>query len=240
MVNMKTLTFRSFSDELAGFLWPEEDDKQRGKRRRILFAATELFIQLGSRKTTIDAIAKQAAIAKGTIYLYYGNKAEIVLHAIGLEKLNHLKQLVKHIGEDLSPKDILRTYIVVAVVMSRQMPLTASLLRGDQEISFAMQEVDDQLKVLVEQKRVGTLSGLLDDATNHQLPRTRLKALSLSLDRLLNSVFLSTNVFSVEMSPIKYAENLAAMLIDGLINANDQRPSDALKPLYKELSKKIP
>ena len=68
MVNMKTLTFRSFSDELAGFLWPEEDDKQRGKWRRILFAATELFIQLGYRKTTIDAIAKQAASAKGTIY----------------------------------------------------------------------------------------------------------------------------------------------------------------------------
>jgi AcrR family transcriptional regulator len=240
MVIMTTGKFESFSNDLEAFVWPAEDQKQQAKRRRILFAASELFIQLGYRKTSIDAIAKRAALAKGTIYLYYGNKAEIVLHAIALEKLTHLKQLVEHIRDDLTPEDVLRTFIVVAVVMSREMPLTASLLRGDQEISFAMQEVAEPLKVAVGTMRIGAVLELLDDATNHELSRTRLKILSHTLVDLLNSVFMSPHTLGAEIPPIKYAQNLADMLIYGLVNSNDRQSSDALKPLYKKLSKRSP
>ena len=229
--------FHSFSLDLEAFVWPAEDKKQRRKRERILLAATELFIQLGYRKTSIEAIAKRACLAKGTIYLYYGNKAEIVLHAIALEKLAHLRQLLENLRDDFTAEEVLRTFIVVAVVMSREMPLTASLLRGDQEIAFAMQDVDERLQLRLGKMRIDAVSNLIDDATHHELTKPRLKMLSHTLVDLLNSVFLSQHTLGTGISPIKYAHNLADMLVGGLVNANKHQASDALQSLYKKLSK---
>jgi AcrR family transcriptional regulator len=45
-----------------------------GKREAILGAALELFGRYGYRRTSIDDIARQAGIAKGTVYLYVENK----------------------------------------------------------------------------------------------------------------------------------------------------------------------
>jgi len=238
MVIMNIGKFQAFSDELEAFVWPAEDNKQQLKRQRILFAATERFIQLGYRKTSIESIAKQAGLAKGTIYLYYNNKAEIVLHAIALEKLTHLQQLIEHISDNLSPRDSLRTFIVVAVVMSRQMPLTASLLRGDREILFALQEVDEQLKESVGRMRINMVLDLLDDATDHELPRARLKALGHTLVDLMHSIFLTQHTYVAEIPPIVYAQNLANMLIDGLLNTKNQSSPDSLQPLFKGLSER--
>jgi len=45
-----------------------------GKREAILGAALELFGRYGYRRTSIDDIARQAGVAKGTVYLYVENK----------------------------------------------------------------------------------------------------------------------------------------------------------------------
>jgi len=45
-----------------------------GKREAILVAALELFGRYGFRRTSIDDIARQAGVAKGTVYLYVENK----------------------------------------------------------------------------------------------------------------------------------------------------------------------
>jgi len=240
MVIMTNSKFQSFSDDLEAFVWPDEDQKQRNKRQRILKGATELFIRLGYRKTSVDAIAKQAGLAKGTVYLYYSNKSEIVLHAIALEKSAYLRQLVEHISEGLSPGDVLRTVIVIGVVMSREMPLTASLVRGDNEIAIALAEVDEPLKSAIGKMQYDAILELLDDATHHELKRTQLKILSQTLVDLLNSVFLSQHIWNSEIPIIKYAQTLADMLVDGLVNTNEQHSSESLRPLYNNLTKRFP
>jgi AcrR family transcriptional regulator len=45
-----------------------------GKREAILQAALELFGRYGYRRTSIDDIARQAGVAKGTVYLYVESK----------------------------------------------------------------------------------------------------------------------------------------------------------------------
>jgi AcrR family transcriptional regulator len=44
------------------------------KSARILKAALDLFIRYGIKRTSIDDIAREAGIAKGTLYLYYKSK----------------------------------------------------------------------------------------------------------------------------------------------------------------------
>jgi AcrR family transcriptional regulator len=50
---------------------------QKEKHEVILAAAKQLFGHYGYRRTSIDDIAQEARIAKGTIYLYFKSKEEI-------------------------------------------------------------------------------------------------------------------------------------------------------------------
>jgi AcrR family transcriptional regulator len=48
------------------------------RRREILEAATELFGKAGFEATTVNAIARKAGVAAGTVYLYYPSKEAIL------------------------------------------------------------------------------------------------------------------------------------------------------------------
>lgn len=54
-----------------------ETPAPREKREAILAAALTLFGHYGYRRTSIDDIAQEAGIAKGTVYLYFKSKEEI-------------------------------------------------------------------------------------------------------------------------------------------------------------------
>jgi AcrR family transcriptional regulator len=49
----------------------------QGKRATILRAASELFLKLGLRGTSMEAIAKHAGIAKPTLYAYFADKTAL-------------------------------------------------------------------------------------------------------------------------------------------------------------------
>ena len=52
------------------------DDRQR-REERILDAAARLLVRWGYRKTTIDDVAREAGVGKGTIYLHWKDKNEL-------------------------------------------------------------------------------------------------------------------------------------------------------------------
>lgn len=56
-------------------------DEERSDRRRaeILAAASRVFAERGYHRTTVRQVAREAGIADGTIYLYFGSKQEVLL-----------------------------------------------------------------------------------------------------------------------------------------------------------------
>lgn len=52
--------------------------KKAMKRQRLLDAAYDLFQKKGADSTTIDDIARQAKVAKGTFYLYFRDKKALL------------------------------------------------------------------------------------------------------------------------------------------------------------------
>lgn len=54
-----------------------EAEGPKEKREAILAAARQLFGHYGYRRTSIDDIAQEARVAKGTVYLYFKSKEEI-------------------------------------------------------------------------------------------------------------------------------------------------------------------
>lgn len=57
------------------------DDQKRidWRRAQILAAASRVFAHQGFHRTTVREVAREAAIADGTIYLYFANKQELLL-----------------------------------------------------------------------------------------------------------------------------------------------------------------
>jgi AcrR family transcriptional regulator len=61
---------------------PEEDKQAADRRERILDNASELFAAKGYHGTTIDEIVQATGIAKGTFYIYFDSKEELLVEVI--------------------------------------------------------------------------------------------------------------------------------------------------------------
>jgi AcrR family transcriptional regulator len=65
--------------------------EKRRRRREILDAARQEFFDRGFHHPTVDDVAARAQVSKGTIYLYFESKEEILAHLLleGLDLLLH-------------------------------------------------------------------------------------------------------------------------------------------------------
>jgi AcrR family transcriptional regulator len=92
----------------------EKDQKiPHEKELRILEAASVLFARYGLRKTSIDEIAQQAGLGKGTIYLYFKSKEELfarIVQGFGDRLIEGLRQIEQ---EESDPREQLRCFIRV-------------------------------------------------------------------------------------------------------------------------------
>ncbi len=78
----------------------EEQSKRQQRAERILDAASELVQRWGYRKTTIDDIARQAGVAKGTIYLHWKTREDLFRALLVRERLNAGKDLMQRMASD--------------------------------------------------------------------------------------------------------------------------------------------
>jgi len=65
--------------------------EREDRKERILAAAREVFFDVGIGRATMDAVAARAEVAKGTVYLYFNTKEEILANLLleGLDTLSH-------------------------------------------------------------------------------------------------------------------------------------------------------
>lgn len=64
-------------------------NKKQLKEEELFLAAYDLFLKNGIEKTSIDDITKNAKVAKGTFYLYFSDKYDI-LNKLILQKSNEI------------------------------------------------------------------------------------------------------------------------------------------------------
>lgn len=225
--------------EIEKFIWPNEDARQRLKRERILLAATELFVQQGYRKTSMDEVARLAGVAKGTLYLYYRNKAELVYHAIALEKRNHVHRLEPLMQAMLSPRERLGTWIALGIVIAREMPLTTSLVQGNHEIALALGEMDDAVLEDTNFRQLEILIRLLGAAADQSLDARDLEVRSQVLMDLVFSVTTSGRLNAGGVDWPEYVATLAGAIVNGVLSVEvsvNRTLLDAVTPDAKEIS----
>ena len=85
------------------------------RRREILDAARHVFFERGFHSPTVDDIAARAEVSKGTIYLYFVSKEEILAHLLleGLHQLLEQMHSTYHADSRLPAESSLRDLAMV-------------------------------------------------------------------------------------------------------------------------------
>ena len=110
-----------------------EEEKQR-RREMILEAAQGRFQRFGFSKTTMEEIATDAGISKGTIYLYFPAKEDIFTEIMATEALE-LERLMYHaVKDEKSVRKQLEMIFIGSIEYMEQHPFLHSTLRRDVEM----------------------------------------------------------------------------------------------------------
>ena len=107
----------------------EEKPKRQDRARRILDAAAELIQRWGYNKTTIDDIARQAGVAKGTLYLHWKTREELLVALMKREKVELAKDLKQRITADPEGATLRGILKHSALALMKRPLLKAALLR---------------------------------------------------------------------------------------------------------------
>lgn len=217
---------------------PDEqiDDKKELKARRILRAATDLFVRLGYRKTSVDDVARAAGVGKGTVYLYFETKADLLIHCVMLEKAAPAATLRALYAQMSDPVAIFRFSLRKSFELIHGMPLLDRLIRGDRELTLVFDELGFEFKELIGSSQVGHYAQLLrpvatcDDAT---LRRTVASLITV----LRSAPNIVDELDDLHLDPATHAETTADLLATGVLSAigaplhpAEPLPSEAASP----------
>lgn len=97
---------------------------------RIRDAAIALFYKQGIENTSIQEIAKQADIAKGTVYLYFKSRKELVNYVIDYCFDLNIKSSMKNVDEQKNMSSKLKKRTENMLFWSQEFPEEASIINS--------------------------------------------------------------------------------------------------------------
>lgn len=211
-------TLEAILDSLKDYGVGAGSDPKSRTRARLLRAATELFQARGYRRTSIDDVARAASVAKGTVYVHFRNKAELLLHAVAEEKKRFAERARPLLREKLRPEERLLRYLELALVSVPEMPIASRIMSGDREVLFALEELAPDLRSRIESLQEEGLRLLLAgvggfDRLSEQAQHERIRTL---YGILLSFVQLMDPQTHRGMSPRRHAELVAHILVYGM------------------------
>jgi AcrR family transcriptional regulator len=120
---------------------PTSPQKRRARAERILNAAVKLIERWGYDKTTIDDIAHEAGVAKGTIYLHWKTREDLFMSVIMREALAVIESLQQYIVEN-ADSFAFHTLFPYAFLRYQERPLVKALLTNDVSLLGSMAQHD--------------------------------------------------------------------------------------------------
>jgi AcrR family transcriptional regulator len=234
-------TRRSSEKESISDMQPGQpgSDERKLREERILDAATTLLVRWGYRKTTIDDVAREAGVGKGTIYLHWKDKNELFRAAIWREQQRYSEDMQRRIAAD-PEGGLLHRITIHGMLAALSNPLMAAIFRGNSDIfngfigaydqSFINQLLDDTDTYIVELQHAGLI-------------RTDIPAsvITYLLTVLKFGIINSPDLISQERIPgmEQLTESLSELIRRWLEPEQLPSESESGKQLFSDLMKKV-
>jgi AcrR family transcriptional regulator len=103
---------------------------EQAKKDCILSAAAKCFAKLGFKKASVEEIAKDAGVAKGTVYLACDSKEDLFYQAVHREVRAWIGQMSKLVDPRVGADDLLRGVAELGVVYLEEHALVRDLFLG--------------------------------------------------------------------------------------------------------------
>ena len=145
--------------------------ERRERAHRILDAASMLILRWGYNKTTIDDIAKQAGVGKGTIYLHWKTREELFRMLLKREQLEMSEELQQMIAADPAGA-MLGNMLKHSALALIHRPLIKAYLLRDMEILGKLVQREQNNPVYI--SKLEGLKGYLDFLRAYGLVRNDL------------------------------------------------------------------
>ncbi len=190
-----------------------------GKHQKILNAAVKVFAQKGFFNAKVSEIAKEAQVADGTIYLYFKNKDDILIHLFEEEMEKIIQKMQENLRVGSDPLDKLRIFIKTHLGLVESNPAMAEVIQVElRQSNKFMKDYDNRkfheyLNLLAEIIREGQQQGLI---RQNILPSVAKRVIFGALDEM--STYW---VFSKRRSKVleEVTSQVCEILIQGLAEA---------------------
>ena len=174
----------------------QRKDKSQAMREKILNTATQLFIQKGSEKTSMQDIAQTAGISKGAIYHHFKSKDEIVLAVIrSRQELmeEEMKQWLKA-TENLTGREQLQT-IIKSNLGSQTARAIDGIILGEYEkdAGFILTMMRDNLRIGAPLVSDIIKKGMADGSIQTQYPDQAAEVFLLLVNFWMNETVLESD-----------------------------------------------
>jgi AcrR family transcriptional regulator len=121
---------------------------EQAKKECILIAAARAFARFGLKKASVEEIARDAGVAKGTIYLAAESKEDLFYQVVHREVRAWVAELAKLIDPRVPADELLRQTALAGLTYLHERPLVRGLLFGTHHL--LMPEWVDRLDELRE------------------------------------------------------------------------------------------
>lgn len=119
------------------------NERQRALRaEQILDAAEKVVLSLGYKKLSVDAVAREAGVGKGTLYLHWSSREDLLYALIAREMAAFLTDLNRFVA--ISPEHVrLGLHTAETYRICRRRPLTRALFTRDEYVLGLLADHED-------------------------------------------------------------------------------------------------
>ncbi len=128
---------------------------EQSKKECILHAATKAFARFGFKKASVEEIAKEAGVAKGTVYLACDTKEDLFYQAVHREVRAWCAEIARLIDPRQPADQLLQQCAIAGLAYLNERPLVRELLFGSYHLMLP--EWVDRLEGLRELGRTNTV-----------------------------------------------------------------------------------
>lgn len=190
-------------------------DVAAGPRERILDAADRLLGRFGYRKMTVEGLAIETGIGKGTVYLHFRSKEDVALACLD-RMAGHIRRTMAHMaGAEAAPRARLREMLLSRVMQRFDYARTHS--RSLEDIQQAIRPGLLARRAIHFEEEARLLAAVIEDGMRTgEFERADSAGLATTLVHATSSL-LPLNLSTREMGHRQGVEERALGIIDLLI-----------------------